>query len=58
MKTRDIRINDFLSADRDIEAHAIKPDRLRQLLTVLPSEVDDVIRDIGLCGRDIVWYIQ
>jgi len=56
--THDIRIRDFISRDREVEVYAVEPGRLKEIRTVLPSEVNDVVRRVGLRGRDIVWYVQ
>ncbi len=56
--THDIRIKDFIPRSRDVEVYAVKPSRLKEIGTVLPSEVNDVVKGVGLRGRDIVWYVQ
>jgi len=58
IETHDIRIKDFVPRSRDIEVYAVKPKKLKYLKTVLPNEVNEVVRNIGLSGRDIVWYAQ
>ena len=56
--THDIRIKDFIPRSRDVEVYVVKPSRLKEIGTVLPSEVNDVVKRVGLRGRDIVWYVQ
>ncbi len=58
IKTHDIRIGDFIPKNRSVEVYAIKPKRFEHLGTVLPNEVNEVIKRVGLSGRDIVWYVQ
>jgi hypothetical protein len=58
IESHDIRIGSFVPRDRDVEVIPIRPNRAKHLLTVLPSEVNEVVRRVGLSGRDIVWYAQ
>ena len=44
--------------NRDVEVIPIRPNRAKHLLTVLPSEVNEAVKSVGLSGRDIVWYAQ
>ena len=36
----------------------MKPTKLKEIGTILPSEVNGVIERVGLCGRDLIWYVQ
>ena len=56
--THDIRIKDFVPRDRDVEVYVMKPSKFKEVGAVLPSEVNDAVKRVGLCGRDIVWYVQ
>ncbi|RLF17223.1 MAG: hypothetical protein DRZ82_10035 [Thermoprotei archaeon] len=56
--THDIRIKDFIPRGRDVEIYVVKPSKLKEIGTVLPFEVNNVVRRVGLRGRDIVWYVQ
>lgn len=56
--SHDIRIRDFVPRNRNIRVYVVEPRELRELGTVLPSEVNSVVLREGLCGRDIVWYVQ
>jgi hypothetical protein len=58
IKSHDIRIGSFTPKNREVEVIPIKPRKAEHLMTVLPSEVNEVIMKIGLSGRDIVWYAQ
>ena len=58
VESHDIRIGYFVPRDREVEVIPIRPNRARRLRTVLPSEVNDTVRRVGLSGRDIVWYAQ
>jgi len=58
IETHNIRIESFIPKDRDVEVIPIRPSKAKHLLTVLPSEVNDVVKRTGLSGRDIVWYAQ
>jgi len=58
VETHDIKLKDFVPSDRDVKVYAVKPQKLKYLKTVLPCEVNEVIREVGLSGRDIVWYAQ
>jgi len=58
IESHDIRIEHFVPRGRNVKVIAIRPNRARRLRTVLPSEVNDVVRRVGLSGRDIVWYAQ
>ena len=58
VESHDIRIGSFVPRGRDVEVIPIRPNRARHLLTVLPSEVNDVVMRVGLSGRDVVWYAQ
>ena len=44
--------------NREVEVIPIRPNRAKYLRTVLPSEVNDMVKSVGLSGRDIVWYAQ
>jgi len=56
--THDIRLRDFIPRGRDVEVFDVRPRKLRWLKTVTPHEVNEVVRSVGLSGRDIVWYVQ
>ena len=56
--SHDIRIEDFVPRNRNIQVYVVEPHMFRELGTVLPSEVNSVVLREGLCGRDIVWYVQ
>jgi len=56
--THDIRLRDFVPRGRDIEIYDVGPRKLRWLKTVTPHEINEVVRSVGLSGRDIVWYAQ
>ena len=43
---------------RNIEVIEIKPNKVKDLGTVLPSEVNDEVMRIGLYKRTIIWYAQ
>jgi hypothetical protein len=58
IESHDIRINAFTPRDRKIEVVSVRPNRAKHLKTVLPSEVNEAVMNIGLSGRDIVWYAQ
>lgn len=58
IETHDISIARFIPRGRNVEVIPIKPRRLKYLGTVLPSEVNNVVRKVGLKGRDIIWYAQ
>jgi hypothetical protein len=58
IESHDIRIKSFVPRDRKVEVIPIKPNRAKHLRTVLPSEVNEVVMDVGLSGRDIIWYAQ
>jgi hypothetical protein len=58
IESHNIRIGDFVPRGREIKVIPIKPNKARHLRTVLPSEINDVVMDMGLNGRDIVWYAQ
>ena len=58
IETHVIRIRDFVPEGRSVEAYAVRPKRLKCLKTVLPSEVTEVVKRVGLSGRDIIWYAQ
>jgi hypothetical protein len=58
IESHDIRIKHFVPRGRNVKVIPIRPDRARRLRTVLPSEVNDVVKRVGLNGRDIVWYAQ
>lgn len=58
IESHDIRIEHFVPRGRNVEVVPIRPNRARRLRTVLPSEVNDVVKRVGLSGRDIVWYAQ
>ncbi|MGC8544236.1 MAG: hypothetical protein ACP5NQ_09860 [Vulcanisaeta sp.] len=58
IESHDIRIGSFVPRNRDVEVIPIRPNRAKHLLTVLPSEVNEVVESVGLSGRDIVWYAQ
>jgi hypothetical protein len=58
VESHDIRIGYFVPRDREVEVIPIRPNRAKYLGTVLPSEVNDTVRSVGLSGRDIVWYAQ
>lgn len=58
IRTHDIKIKDFVPDGKDVEVHVVKPKSFSNLKTVLPSEINDVIRRVGLRGRDIIWYTQ
>lgn len=58
IETHDISISRFVPRGRKIDVISVRPSRARHLMTVLPSEVNEAVRKIGLSGRDIVWYAQ
>ncbi len=58
IESHDIRIGSFVPRNRDVEVIPIRPNRAKHLLTVLPSEVNEAVKSVGLSGRDIVWYAQ
>jgi len=58
IENHDVRIEHFVPRGRDVKVIPIRPNRARRLRTVLPSEVNDVVKRVGLSGRDIVWYAQ
>jgi hypothetical protein len=58
VESHDIGIEYFVPRDREVEVIPIRPNRARHLKTVLPSEVNGVVKSVGLSGRDIVWYAQ
>jgi hypothetical protein len=58
IESHDIRIKHFVPRGRNVKVIPIRPNRARHLRTVLPSEVNDVVKSVGLSGRDIVWYAQ
>ena len=58
IESHNIRIGSFVPRDRKVEVIPVKPNKARHLRTVLPSEVNEVVIDLGLSGRDIVWYAQ
>jgi hypothetical protein len=58
IESHDIKIERFVPRNREIEVVPIRPNRAKHLMTVLPSEVNDVVKKVGLRGRDIIWYAQ
>ena len=56
--THDIGIEDFIPRDRDVEVYVVKPEGVKEVGTILPSEMNDVVRGVCLRGRDIIWYVQ
>jgi hypothetical protein len=54
IKSHDIRIGSFTPKNREVEVIPIKPRKAEHLMTVLPSEVNEVTMKIGLSGKDIV----
>lgn len=58
IKTHDIKLNEFISHSRDIEIIRIEPCREKDMGTVLPWEVNEVVLRKKLSKRNIVWYMQ
>lgn len=58
IESHDIMIGRFVPKNRNVEVFGIRPRLFKDLGTVHPSEVNDVVFRIGLSGRDIVWYAQ
>jgi len=56
--THNIKIKGFIPRGKNAEVYAVKPGKLRDVGTVLPSEVNTAVKRVGLSGRDIVWYVQ
>ena len=56
--THNVRIKDFVPRSRDVEVCVVKPSRFREIGTVIPFEVNEVVKKVSLRGRDIVWYVQ
>jgi hypothetical protein len=58
IESHNIRIGHLVPRGRGVEVIPIRPKRANHLRTVLPSEVNGVVKRVGLSGRDIVWYAQ
>lgn len=58
IKTHDIMIERFVPKNREIEVISIKPRKAKHLMTVLPDEVNETVYQVGLSGRDVIWYAQ
>lgn len=58
IESHNIRIEHFVPRGKNIEVIPIRPVVAKRLRTVLPSEVNSVVKSVGLSGRDIVWYAQ
>jgi hypothetical protein len=58
IESHDIRIGHFVPRNRNVKVIPIRPHKAKHLRTVLPSEVNETIMNVGLSGRDIIWYAQ
>jgi hypothetical protein len=58
IESHNIRIEHFVPRGKNIEVIPIRSVVAKRLRTVLPSEVNNVVKSVGLSGRDIVWYAQ
>ena len=58
ISSHDIRIVDFIPKGRNIEIFIVKPNKMKDIGTVLPEEINEKVREAGLSGRDMIWYVQ
>ena len=58
VESHNIRIDAFVPGNREVEVVPIRPNKARDLMTVLPGEVNEAVMNKGLTGRDIIWYAQ
>ncbi|MCX8205270.1 MAG: hypothetical protein N3H31_06440 [Candidatus Nezhaarchaeota archaeon] len=58
IRSHNIMIDRLVPKGRNLELISIRPRKMRELGTVLPSEVNEEVFMVGLSGRDIIWYLQ